>query len=153
MNITLIQELEEKLRQAMLASDVLVLDELIADDLVFTMHTGQFVNKQFDLEAHRDGSYKFSAVNTSEQQIRFYGGVAIVTVRAELAGLFQGQPFAEVYRFTRVWAQPQGRWQVVAGHVSQVQEASNPQDEKSPGVRQFFQLRNFNPCGSIPRRL
>jgi len=44
-----IENLEEKLRHAMLTSDVSALDELIADDLVFTMHTGQVVNKQFDL--------------------------------------------------------------------------------------------------------
>ena len=35
-----IETLEEKLRQAMLNGDVQVLDELIADDLIFTMHTG-----------------------------------------------------------------------------------------------------------------
>jgi hypothetical protein len=35
-----IEGLEEKLQQAMLKSDVPVLNELIADDLFFTMHTG-----------------------------------------------------------------------------------------------------------------
>ena len=49
-NIT-IETLEEKLQQAMFHSDVLVLDELIADDLGFTAHTGEVVNKQIDLEA------------------------------------------------------------------------------------------------------
>jgi ketosteroid isomerase-like protein len=123
MDIISIQVLEEKLRQAMRASDVPVLDELIADELVFTLHTGQLVDKQFDLEAHRNGLYKFSTVNTSEQQVRFYGEVAIVTVKVELAGVFREQPFANSYRFTRVWAQPHGRWQIVAGHASQVQPA------------------------------
>jgi hypothetical protein len=40
-----IENLEEKLRNAMLTSDVAVLDELIADDLVWTMHTGKVVKK------------------------------------------------------------------------------------------------------------
>lgn len=59
-NIT-IENLEEKLRHAMLTSDVAVLDELIADDLVWTMHTGKVVNKQFDLEAHRSGMFRFTS--------------------------------------------------------------------------------------------
>lgn len=36
---TTIEALEDNLRQAMLTSDVAVLDELIADDLVWTMPT------------------------------------------------------------------------------------------------------------------
>lgn len=72
-----IESLEEKLRQAMLTSDVSILDELIADDLVFTMHTGQVVDKQYDLEAHQSGIFKFTklevsdAVGTAKQTAKF----------------------------------------------------------------------------------
>ncbi|NJN56644.1 MAG: nuclear transport factor 2 family protein [Leptolyngbyaceae cyanobacterium SL_5_9] len=41
----IIEHLEAKLQHAMLNSDVAVLDELIADDLVWTMHTGFIGNK------------------------------------------------------------------------------------------------------------
>jgi hypothetical protein len=30
------------------------------------------------------------------------------------------QAFSETYRFTRVWVERQNRWQIVAGHASQV---------------------------------
>jgi ketosteroid isomerase-like protein len=63
MEETLIEDLEEKLRQAMLASDIEALDELIADDLIFTMHTGLVINKQDDLEAHRTGIQKFAIMS------------------------------------------------------------------------------------------
>jgi hypothetical protein len=41
MEITLIEQLEERLQQVMLKNDVSALKELIADDLVFKTHTGE----------------------------------------------------------------------------------------------------------------
>ncbi|NJR63493.1 MAG: nuclear transport factor 2 family protein [Cyanobacteria bacterium CRU_2_1] len=57
--MSIIQTLEDSLRQAMLTSDVAMLDKLIGNDLVFTMHTGSVINKQDDLEAHRSGKSTF----------------------------------------------------------------------------------------------
>ncbi|MBD1892911.1 nuclear transport factor 2 family protein [Coleofasciculus sp. FACHB-SPT9] len=115
-----IENLEEKLRHAMLTSDVSALDELIADDLVFTMHTGLVVNKQFDLEAHRSGMFRFTSLDVSDRQIHPYGDCIVVTLKVKAAGTHSGQAFSETYRFTRVWVQRQNRWQIVAGHVCQV---------------------------------
>ncbi len=121
MDITAIETLEEKLQHAMLTSDVAVLDELIADDLVWTMHTGFVSNKQFDLEAHRSGILRFTKVESSDRQIHYYSdNCVVVTLKAELAGMLNGQTFSEFYRFTRVWLQRQNRWQIIAGHVSQI---------------------------------
>lgn len=115
--------LEEKLRQAMLHGDVLALDELIADDLVFTLHTGLVINKQEDLEAHRTGVQKFTNIELDEQKIQLYGDCAVVSVKAVLTGKFNGQPYSATYRFTRFWVKRQNRWQIAAGHVSQVSDA------------------------------
>ncbi len=115
-----IKSLETKLQEAMLHSNVVVLDELIADDLVFTMHTGLVVNKQYDLDAHRSGIFKFTQVDLDDQQIHHYGDCVVVTVKADLAGLLNQQAFSDRYRFTRVWVKRQDRWQIVAGHVCQI---------------------------------
>jgi ketosteroid isomerase-like protein len=121
MENTTIEDLEEKLQHAMLASDVSVLDELIADDLVWTMHTGQVASKQDDLEAHRSGIFRFTKLEISDRQIHPYSDdCTVVTLKAEMAGILNGQPFSEAYRFTRVWVKRQDRWQIVAGHVSQL---------------------------------
>jgi ketosteroid isomerase-like protein len=120
---TTIVGLEEKLQQAMLSSNVQALDELIADDLVFTMHTGLVITKQDDLEAHRTGIQKFTAIDLTDQQIRHYGDCAVVTLKAHLTGVFQGQDYSACYRFTRVWIKRGNRWQIAAGHVSPVSDA------------------------------
>jgi len=117
----LIESLEEKLRQAMLSSDVAVLDELIADDLVWTMHTGFVGNKAHDLEAHQSGVFQFKKLDISDRQIHpFSRDCIVVTLKADIAGTLNGQGFSEVYRFTRVWLQRNNRWQIAAGHVSQI---------------------------------
>ncbi|MBD3884758.1 nuclear transport factor 2 family protein [Phormidium tenue FACHB-886] len=121
MDNTTIEMLEEKLQHAMLASDVAVLDELIADDLVWTMHTGFVGNKQYDLEAHRSGIFRYTKLEISDRQIHpFSSDCVVVTLKAEIAGTLSGQAFSETYRFTRVWLRRQNRWQIAAGHVSQI---------------------------------
>lgn len=121
METTTIADLEAKLQHAMLTSDVAVLDELIADDLVWTMHTGFVGSKQYDLEAHRSGIFQFTKVDISDRQIHpFSDDCVVVTLKAELAGTLNGQAFSEPFRFTRVWLRRQDRWQIAAGHVSQI---------------------------------
>jgi ketosteroid isomerase-like protein len=80
----IIEALEDKLQQAMLTSNVAVLNELIADDLVFTMHTGVLIDKQADLETHREGIVRFQKVEISDRQIHSYGNCVVVTLQAEL---------------------------------------------------------------------
>ncbi|HEY9662455.1 MAG TPA: DUF4440 domain-containing protein [Allocoleopsis sp.] len=127
-----IEDLEEKLQQAMLSSDVAVLDELIADDLVWTMHAGFVGNKEYDLEAHRSGIFQFTKLDISDRQIHLFSrDCIIVTLKADIAGLLDGQAFSEVYRFTRVWLQRNNRWQIAAGHVSQIVPLVNQGKEQA----------------------
>jgi len=112
---------EERLRQAMLASDVSVLDELLAPDIIITSHRGELLEKQDDLAAHGSGLIQIHALTPSEQQIQIRGEVAIVSVRMQLLGSYDGSPANGDFRFTRVWAiAPAGTWQIIAAHISLV---------------------------------
>jgi hypothetical protein len=114
---------EERLRLAMLASDVVVLDELISPDLMFTNHFGQVLGKQDDLALHRSGVLKFHTLEPSERQIKINGKIAVVSVRMKLSGVYDGSPFAGNLRYTRVWCLSQiEALQIIAGHGSAVQE-------------------------------
>lgn len=116
---TAILAAEERLRLAMLHSDLAVLDELISPDLIFTSHLGQLVGKQDDLDFHRSGLFKLDTLTPSEQRIRLSNGVAIVSVLMQLSGHFSGTPFSETIRYTRVWsASETGPLRVIAGHAS-----------------------------------
>ena len=103
---------------AMLNSDVPELDALLSPDLLFTNHLGVLVSKQEDLEAHANKTFEFQSLDLSELQIRILEESAIVSVRADLRGLYNGQPTSGNFRFTRVWLNVSGIWQVIAGHSS-----------------------------------
>ena len=114
---------EERLRLAMLASDVEVLDQLISPDLIFTNHFGQVLGKQDDLALHRSGVLKFHTLEPSESQMKASGEIVVVSVRMNLSGAYAGSPFSGDLRYTRVWRLSQrDTFQVVAGHSSAVHE-------------------------------
>ena len=115
-----IVEMEEQLRQAMLASDVSKLNALLAPSIVITNHLGQLVERQADIAAHESGLIKIHALNPSEQKIQILGEVAIVSVRMQIQGNYNGSPANGDFRFTRVWAVLNGAWQVMAAHIGAV---------------------------------
>lgn len=109
---------EEQLRLAMLASDVDVLHELLAPNLIFTNHFGHVMSKQDDLAAHQSGMFKIKELKPSEQHIQLHGKTAVVSVRMQLEGTYDGNPANGDFRFTRVWAlSSAGAWHVVAAHA------------------------------------
>jgi Domain of unknown function (DUF4440) len=123
-----IVELEERLRQAMLNSDVAELDALIAPELIFTNHFGHLFTKQQDLDIHQSGSLKFREITHSEQQIQLNEGFSVVSVKKHLCGSYQGAEFDDMIRFTRVWAiSSMGSLQIVAGHSSVVEKEPHQQ--------------------------
>ena len=115
-----IVEMEEQLRQAMLASDVGKLNALLAPSIVITNHLGQLVERQADIAAHESGLIKIHALNPSEQKIQILGEVAIVSVRMQIQGNYNGSPANGDFRFTRVWAVVNGGWHIVAAHIGAV---------------------------------
>jgi hypothetical protein len=111
------------LRRAQLTGDVEELDRLVDDELVFTGPTGAVYGKQDDLDGHRRGIISISRLEPSEERIQHFGNIAVVNVRMEMSGTFEGAPFAGPFRYTRVWRAQGDSWRIVAGHVSAVLEA------------------------------
>ena len=111
---------EEALRKAQLASDVRELDRLLDDALVFTGPNGAVYSKSDDLDAHRRGLIRITRLEPTEERIKRFGDIAVVVVRMEMSGTFEGQAFAGPFRYTRVWRADSDGWRIVAGHVSAV---------------------------------
>jgi ketosteroid isomerase-like protein len=111
---------EAALRQAQLTSDVSALDRLVDDALVFIGPNGAVYGKQDDLDAHRRGLIRITLLEPSEERVQRFGDIAVVSVRMEMAGTFEGAAFAGPFRYTRVWRAQGDGWRVVAGHVSAI---------------------------------
>lgn len=112
---------EERLRLAMLASDVGTLNELLASEIIITNHLGQLLAKQDDLAAHKSGLIKIHELKASEQQIQIHRDMALVSVRMRISGSYDGNPANGDFRFTRVWAMSSSEtWHIVAAHIGMV---------------------------------
>ncbi|WP_116787745.1 nuclear transport factor 2 family protein [Flavobacterium psychrotrophum] len=116
-----IEALELRLIAAMKTSNVPELDVLLADNLIFTNHNGHLVTKQDDLETHRSGNLEIYSIDTSAQLIEVLNDTtAIVSVVKDLSSDYDGHISVGIFRFTRVWHNSGGQWQVVAAHSSQL---------------------------------
>jgi hypothetical protein len=116
---TTIIKLEERLRLAMLTSDVPELDALISPDLLFTNHLGTLITKETDLASHRSGALKLNALKPAEQHLRIMDASAVVSVAMQLQGSYLEQAIDLTIRYTRVWALgSNGQLQIIAGHAS-----------------------------------
>ena len=111
-----IQAAEERLRQAMLSSDIAALEALLDPDLLFVNHMGWTVTREDDLDAHRGGLLKIHALDLSEQCILPRTDCAVVSVLARISGSYNGIPANGTFRFMRTWApdSESGAWRVVA---------------------------------------
>ena len=116
-------ELEERLRKAMLNSDVAELDALIAPELLFTNHLGQLIGKQQDLDIHKKKILKLTELTPSDRQIQLQDGFSVVSVKMHLLGSYAGETVDERIRYTRIWSLSSAETlQIVAGHASVVLE-------------------------------
>ncbi len=119
MNNETIVSLEQKLEAAMLSSDVMMLDNLLDDELVFTNHIGQQTTKQMDIEAHRSGFVKIESIKQSNQTVNLFENVAIVTVLSEICGSFGEIRSTVKIHFTRVWHKKHDdEYKLIAVHSS-----------------------------------
>jgi ketosteroid isomerase-like protein len=117
---SLIEQLEQRLRQAMLASDVHALDALVDDRLLFVGPDGALYSKAQDLELHRSGVQRIHRLDFAELAVETHGSFAVATVLADLEGSFDGQRFEGRFRYLRTWAGRGADWKVVAGSVQRL---------------------------------
>jgi ketosteroid isomerase-like protein len=117
-------EAEARIRTAQLSGDLIGLDDLIDEDLLFTGPDGNLGTKAQDLDAYRSGMIKFRVHEPRELRIRRVGrNVAITSLLAWLVVEVAGNTTEGMYRYTRVWDREHGsQWRVVGGHVSQINQ-------------------------------
>jgi ketosteroid isomerase-like protein len=115
-----IRAVEERLWRAQLSGDVEALDDLIADDLLFTGLAGSLETKAADLRQHASGALKITKLEVLEFRVRAMPGGAITSVKMDAAAVIAGKLATATLRYTRVWVSEGGRWRIAGGHMSAV---------------------------------
>ncbi|HVH75490.1 MAG TPA: nuclear transport factor 2 family protein [Stellaceae bacterium] len=99
---------------AMAQKDMATLQALIADDLVYTHSSARLDTKQSLLGAMESGATVYTAVEPSEVKAQDYGAAVILTGRAQISVNSGGRAMSFAVRFTDVWVDKGGAWQMTA---------------------------------------
>jgi ketosteroid isomerase-like protein len=109
----MIIELDNKRMTAMGQKDVAALNELLSDDLVYTHSSARQDTKQSLIAAMESGKTVYTSVVPSEVKAQDCGDAVVLTGVARISVLSGGKPNAFGVRFTDVYANKGGRWQMV----------------------------------------
>lgn len=106
--------LDKRRMTAMAQKDMATLQALIADDLVYTHSSARLDTKQSLLGAMESGATVYAAVEPSEVKAQDYGAAVILTGRAQIGVNSGGKAMSFAVRFTDVWVDKGGAWQMTA---------------------------------------
>ena len=99
---------------AMVAADITALGRLLSDQLTWTHASAHRDDKASFLAKLQAGSTRYLDIRRSEEQVRFHGGVAVVTGLADMRANINGEELQLRNRYTNVWAKSDADWQMVA---------------------------------------
>ena len=110
-----ILDIEKQLREAMKKSDVEILDQLLHDDLLFVLPSGEVITKKIDLETHKSGNLVLEEITSSIDSIKQIDENVVVTLSSTIKGKMLEQNFEGNFRYLRVWKMFDGQLKVIAG--------------------------------------
>ena len=91
---------------------------IVADDFSEITAGGQIADKAAVLASIPN--LTIESYSVSEVSTRLFGDTAIMTLRAEAKGSYQGSDMSGDYRETIVWVKREGRWRMVASQTTRL---------------------------------
>jgi ketosteroid isomerase-like protein len=110
--------LEGQWNTAYKRSDIAFMDSLLADDFIITVEDGSTFSKSGYIAHNGDSTVHVGVSDMSDLKVRLHGNTAVVTGAYHEKGTEKGKPYEYRDRFTDVWMNIKGRWQVIASHYS-----------------------------------
>lgn len=110
-----ILEQENKLYSAIKDSNITALDQLLHDDLLFILPSGETITKEIDLDTYRDGALKVDEFLPEMENLNIIDDMAVITLTMKLNGKFNDVPFEASYRYIRFWKKFSDGIKVVGG--------------------------------------
>jgi ketosteroid isomerase-like protein len=110
--------LENKWNGAYQRGDITTMSSLLADDLIITVEDGSTLGKAGYIAHNGDSTIHVQITEMSDLKVRMHGTTAVVIGAYHEKGLSNGKPYEYHDRFTDVWLNNNGKWQVIASHYS-----------------------------------
>jgi len=106
-------DLDKKRMHAMAQKDIAALNALLSDDLVYTHSTARLDTKQSLIGAMESGRTVYTAVEPSDVKAQDLGDAVVLTGSARIGVMSSGNPVSFRVRFTDVYVNKGGQWQMV----------------------------------------
>jgi ketosteroid isomerase-like protein len=111
--------LEKEWNAAYKRGDVTTMNALLADDFIITVEDGKTYSKSGYIALNGNSTVRVEISEMSDVKVRMHGNtVAVVTGAYHEKGLSKGKPYEYHDRFTDLWMDLNGKWQVIASHYA-----------------------------------
>ena len=117
-----LRKLERQWLDAYDNNDVAAMERIVADDFTITYGDGRVLDKAQTVGMLKPGTAKNpnSSQWTEDSKVRIYGDTAIITGRYLSKWLDKDKEKVSESRYTDTYLKRNGRWQVVASHLSNI---------------------------------
>lgn len=113
-------ECEKRLLEALKTSNINILGELLHDNLIFNIPTGETITKVMDIENYRVGIFKISEIIATDYVIKSIDDITTVALTIFLKAEYESQIVEGKFKYLRVWKLVENSWKVIAGSGFQI---------------------------------
>ena len=112
-NGQMVIDLDKKRMTAMAQKDIATLNTLLSSDLIYTHSSARLDTKQSLIGNMESGSTVYTAVEPSDVKAQDLGDAVVLTGSCRISVTSGGRPNRFGVRFTDVYANKGGQWQMV----------------------------------------
>lgn len=116
-----LMDLVQQYNDAQVKRDRETLERLWADDYLYTHSNGAVMNRAQDIADTMSGEMTWTAAHLDDMRAKIYGQVGVVTGRLTMKGR-SARYASGPRRFTDIFVKRNGRWQLVGGQTTMLQE-------------------------------
>ncbi|MFC7279037.1 nuclear transport factor 2 family protein [Paractinoplanes rhizophilus] len=114
MDANKVNDLQDRVNQALLAGDWQTLTDLVSADAVITGPRGYTITRDSWIGAHREEAYEQVSLEVVESAVRTYDATGIRFDLVESECRYHGERILGRFRVSQVWASDHGRWQLAS---------------------------------------
>jgi ketosteroid isomerase-like protein len=109
-----IRELESRRFRAMIEADVVTLEALLGDSLVYTHSSATTDGKASYIAGIKSKKWQYRQIDRPVEDLQVHGDTVVVTGQVRIDILIDGKPKIMNSRYTDVWVKGAKGWQMVA---------------------------------------
>lgn len=107
---------------AQVSKNYAVLEQVLADDLLYAHSSGATDGKQSYIQSIRDGKSNYAGIESLEQKVRVYGNTAVINGVCLVKMNNNNTPTEMKLRYTDVYVKKGKQWQMVAWQSLRLQQ-------------------------------